>query len=175
MKVSGEYAMLYHGAAAGAFDLKNTLLEVLTGMRRCVTDEIIFSFFSALNTLRNENVEFFNVFLIFFLFSSPWSYKIDIKLQNFLSFYSLVSKNQLFLQKFKSQPENLNKIVFTSWGNDFLCSLPLPPIPPPSLFFLINFLNWSLIPLGLELMWLSPTLPHRSWLGSKSRKYLTYF
>ena len=45
MKVSGEYAMLYHGAAAGAFDLKNTLLEVLTGMRRCVTAEIIFSFF----------------------------------------------------------------------------------------------------------------------------------
>ena len=76
MKVSGEYAMLYHGAAAGAFDLKNTLLEVLTGMRRCITAEIIFSFFSALNikfsfTLRNENVELFNVFLIFFLFSSP--------------------------------------------------------------------------------------------------------
>ena len=42
--------MLYHGAAAGAFDLKNTLLEVLTGMRRCVTDEVIFFyFFSALN------------------------------------------------------------------------------------------------------------------------------
>ena len=60
MKVSGEYAMLYHGAAAGAFDLKNTLLEVLTGMRRCVPAEIIFSFVYALNikfsfNLRNEN------------------------------------------------------------------------------------------------------------------------
>ncbi|XP_023320472.1 delta-aminolevulinic acid dehydratase [Eurytemora carolleeae] len=40
-QVSGEYAMLYHGAAAGAFDLKNTLLEVLTGMRRSGADVII--------------------------------------------------------------------------------------------------------------------------------------
>ena len=89
MKVSGEYAMLYHGAAAGAFDLKNTLLEVLTGMRRCITAEIIFSFFSALNikfsfTLRNENVELFNVFLIFFL----------------------------FLQKFRSQPEKPQQCLY---------------------------------------------------------------
>ncbi len=33
-QVSGEYAMLHHGAAAGAFDLRNTLTEVLTSMRR---------------------------------------------------------------------------------------------------------------------------------------------
>ena len=33
-QVSGEYAMLYHGAKAGAFDLKTTLLEVLASMRR---------------------------------------------------------------------------------------------------------------------------------------------
>jgi hypothetical protein len=34
VQVSGEYAMLHHGAAAGAFDLRNTLTEVLTSMRR---------------------------------------------------------------------------------------------------------------------------------------------
>jgi hypothetical protein len=34
LQVSGEYAMLHHGAAAGAFDLRNTLTEVLTSMRR---------------------------------------------------------------------------------------------------------------------------------------------
>ena len=33
-QVSGEYAMLYHGAKAGAFDLKTTLTEVLHSMRR---------------------------------------------------------------------------------------------------------------------------------------------
>ena len=33
-QVSGEYAMLYHGAKAGAFDLKTTLMEVLASMRR---------------------------------------------------------------------------------------------------------------------------------------------
>lgn len=33
-QVSGEYAMLYHGAQAGAFNLRVTLMEVLTSMRR---------------------------------------------------------------------------------------------------------------------------------------------
>jgi len=40
-QVSGEYAMLWHGAAAGAFDLKTTLKEVLTSMRRAGADIII--------------------------------------------------------------------------------------------------------------------------------------
>ena len=40
-QVSGEYAMLYHGAQAGAFNLKTTLLEVLTSMRRAGADIII--------------------------------------------------------------------------------------------------------------------------------------
>ena len=29
-EVSGEFAMLYHGSKAGAFDLKNIVLECLT-------------------------------------------------------------------------------------------------------------------------------------------------
>lgn len=33
-QVSGEYAMLYHGSVAGAFDLKTIVLESLEGMRR---------------------------------------------------------------------------------------------------------------------------------------------
>lgn len=40
-QVSGEYAMLFHGAKAGAFDLKTTLLEVLSSMRRAGSDIII--------------------------------------------------------------------------------------------------------------------------------------
>jgi len=44
-QVSGEYAMLWHGAAAGAFDLKTTLKEVLTSMRRAGAD-IIISYFT---------------------------------------------------------------------------------------------------------------------------------
>jgi len=40
-QVSGEYAMLYHGAAAGAFNLEATLMEVLTSMRRAGADVII--------------------------------------------------------------------------------------------------------------------------------------
>lgn len=40
-QVSGEFAMLYHGAAAGAFDLRKTLTEVFTGMRRAGADVII--------------------------------------------------------------------------------------------------------------------------------------
>jgi len=39
--VSGEYAMLWHAAAAGAFDLKTAVLETLTGMRRAGADIII--------------------------------------------------------------------------------------------------------------------------------------
>ncbi len=33
-QVSGEYAMLYHGAQAGAFELRKVLMETLTSMRR---------------------------------------------------------------------------------------------------------------------------------------------
>ena len=44
-QVSGEYAMLWHGAAAGAFNLKTTLTEVLTSMRRAGAD-IIISYFT---------------------------------------------------------------------------------------------------------------------------------
>jgi len=40
-QVSGEYAMLYHGAKAGAFKLEATLMEVLTSMRRAGADVII--------------------------------------------------------------------------------------------------------------------------------------
>lgn len=40
-QVSGEYAMLHHGANAGAFDLKTILMEVLTSMRRAGADVII--------------------------------------------------------------------------------------------------------------------------------------
>ena len=33
-QVSGEFAMLYHGSKAGAFDLKTIVLESVEGMRR---------------------------------------------------------------------------------------------------------------------------------------------
>lgn len=33
-QVSGEYAMLWHGAANGAFNLQETLMETLKSMRR---------------------------------------------------------------------------------------------------------------------------------------------
>lgn len=33
-QVSGEYAMIYHGAQQEAFDLKTILSEILTSMRR---------------------------------------------------------------------------------------------------------------------------------------------
>jgi len=39
--VSGEYAMLWHAAANGAFDLKTAVLETLSGMRRAGADIII--------------------------------------------------------------------------------------------------------------------------------------
>ena len=34
VQVSGEYAMLWHGSTAGAFDLKTIVLESVTSMRR---------------------------------------------------------------------------------------------------------------------------------------------
>merc|ERR1712029_1267219 len=40
-QASGEYAMIHHGAAAGAFNLETTLLEVATSMRRAGADVII--------------------------------------------------------------------------------------------------------------------------------------
>ncbi|XP_043230025.1 delta-aminolevulinic acid dehydratase-like [Amphibalanus amphitrite] len=40
-QVSGEYAMLYHAAAQGAFSLKPVVLEALTAMRRAGADVII--------------------------------------------------------------------------------------------------------------------------------------
>ncbi|XP_064649549.1 delta-aminolevulinic acid dehydratase-like [Lineus longissimus] len=40
-QVSGEYAMLYHGSKAGAFDLKDIVFEVLTSMRRAGADLLI--------------------------------------------------------------------------------------------------------------------------------------
>eukprot|EP00092_Neocalanus_flemingeri_P030733 GFUD01033372.1.p1 GENE.GFUD01033372.1~~GFUD01033372.1.p1 ORF type:complete len:334 (+),score=99.11 GFUD01033372.1:38-1039(+) len=40
-QVSGEYAMIHHGAANGAFNLETTLMEVLTSMRRAGADVII--------------------------------------------------------------------------------------------------------------------------------------
>lgn len=40
-QVSGEYAMIYHGAAAGAFPLKDMVFEILTCMRRAGADVII--------------------------------------------------------------------------------------------------------------------------------------
>lgn len=40
-QVSGEYAMLYHGAKGGAFDLRDAVLETLVSMRRAGADVII--------------------------------------------------------------------------------------------------------------------------------------
>ncbi|XP_018320028.1 delta-aminolevulinic acid dehydratase isoform X1 [Agrilus planipennis] len=40
-QVSGEYAMIYHAAKAGAFDLQNSLNEILISMRRAGADVII--------------------------------------------------------------------------------------------------------------------------------------
>ena len=39
--MSGEYAMLCHGAAAGAIDLKAAVLETLMSMRRAGADVVI--------------------------------------------------------------------------------------------------------------------------------------
>ena len=38
---SGEYAMLRHAAAAGAFDERTAVLEALTGIRRAGADLVI--------------------------------------------------------------------------------------------------------------------------------------
>lgn len=40
-QVSGEYAMLYHAAAAGAFELREAVLEAAGGIRRAGADVII--------------------------------------------------------------------------------------------------------------------------------------
>ena len=40
-KVSGEFAMLYHGSKAGAFDLKKIVLECLTSMRRAGNNNFV--------------------------------------------------------------------------------------------------------------------------------------
>ena len=40
-QVSGEFAMLYHAAAAGAVNLESTLMEILVSMRRAGADVII--------------------------------------------------------------------------------------------------------------------------------------
>ena len=39
--MSGEYAMIHHGAKAGAFDLDQMLMETLTCMRRAGVDVIV--------------------------------------------------------------------------------------------------------------------------------------
>lgn len=44
-QVSGEYAMLWHGAKANAFDLRMILIETITSMRRAGAD-IIISYFT---------------------------------------------------------------------------------------------------------------------------------
>ncbi|KAK8750227.1 hypothetical protein OTU49_015324 [Cherax quadricarinatus] len=55
-QVSGEYAMLHHGAKAGAFNLRVTLTEVLTSMRRAGADVIISYFTPAiLEWIKEEN------------------------------------------------------------------------------------------------------------------------
>lgn len=40
LQVSGEYAMLYHGSKAGAFELKTIVMECLTSMRRAGKSKI---------------------------------------------------------------------------------------------------------------------------------------
>ena len=42
-QVSGEYAMLYHGAKNGAFELRAVLLETLTSMRRAGAFQLSYS------------------------------------------------------------------------------------------------------------------------------------
>lgn len=55
-QVSGEYAMLYHGAKANTFNLKDVLIEVLMGMRRAGAD-IIISYYTPiiLKWLKEDN------------------------------------------------------------------------------------------------------------------------
>lgn len=47
IQVSGEYAMLYHGAASGAMNLEAAVWETLISMRRAGVDVII-SYFTPL-------------------------------------------------------------------------------------------------------------------------------
>ncbi|XP_073244488.1 delta-aminolevulinic acid dehydratase-like isoform X1 [Porites lutea] len=54
-QVSGEYAMLYHGSKAGAFDLKKIVMECLTSMRRAGADIIITYFVPQLLDWLSEN------------------------------------------------------------------------------------------------------------------------
>ncbi|KAL9988319.1 hypothetical protein ACROYT_G002752 [Oculina patagonica] len=54
-QVSGEFAMLYHGSKAGAFDLKTIVLECLTSMRRAGADIIITYFVPQLLDWLKEN------------------------------------------------------------------------------------------------------------------------
>ncbi|XP_074618719.1 delta-aminolevulinic acid dehydratase-like isoform X1 [Acropora palmata] len=54
-QVSGEYAMLYHGSKAGAFDLKTIVLESLTAMRRAGADIIITYYVPSLLDWLKEN------------------------------------------------------------------------------------------------------------------------
>jgi len=53
-QVSGEYAMLYHGAKNGAIDLNAVLLEILTSMRRAGADCIITYFVPLILQLINK-------------------------------------------------------------------------------------------------------------------------
>lgn len=46
-QVSGEYAMLWHGAKANAFDLRMILIETIHSMRRAGAD-IVISYFTPL-------------------------------------------------------------------------------------------------------------------------------
>ncbi len=55
VKVSGEFAMLTHGAAAGAFELRAAVLETVTSMRRAGADIIITYFAPQLLTWIKED------------------------------------------------------------------------------------------------------------------------
>ena len=41
IQVSGEYAVLYHGAKAGAVDLRRAVMESIIGIRRAGADLVI--------------------------------------------------------------------------------------------------------------------------------------
>ena len=45
--MSGEFAMLYHGSKAGAFDLKTIVLESVDGMRRA--GEFLITYYDVMN------------------------------------------------------------------------------------------------------------------------------
>ena len=58
-QVSGEYAMLWHGAKANAFDLRMILVETIHSMRRAGAD-IIISYYtpSILRWLKDNKFNF---------------------------------------------------------------------------------------------------------------------